>query len=84
LAGCLPRIALAAKQSGFRGRSYSSLWRWIGVNTTIFSIVNSELLKPLAFKNPSRLAIIWESSLKSRGTISPVSAADFIDWHDQT
>jgi putative ABC transport system permease protein len=56
----------------------------IGANTAIFSVVNSVLLKPLPFKDPNRLIIIWETDTKNRGTNSLVSSSDFIDWKDQT
>src|SRR6516165_9739800 len=69
---------------GFAATATLTLALGIGANTTIFSVVNSVLLKPLPFKDPKRLAIIWETSLKNRATFSPVSSADFIDWKDQT
>ncbi len=56
----------------------------IGANTAIFSVVNSVLLKPLPFKDPNRLVIIWETDTKNRATNSPVSSSDFIDWKDRT
>ena len=56
----------------------------IGANTAIFSVVNSVLLKPLPFKDPNRLVIIWENDTKNRATNSPVSLSDFVDWKDQT
>src|SRR5215831_15951428 len=72
------------RNPGFAGAATLTLALGIGANTAIFSVVNSMLLKPLPFKDPKRLAIIWETSLKKRATISPVSSADFIDWKGQT
>ncbi len=56
----------------------------IGANTAIFSVVNSVLLKPLPFKDPNRLVIIWETDTKNRATTSLISSLDFVDWKDQT
>ena len=72
------------RNPGFAAAATLTLALGIGANTAIFSIVNSMLLKPLPFKDPKSLAIIWETSLRNRATISPVSSADFIDWKGQT
>src|SRR5690242_21840254 len=55
----------------------------IGANTAIFTVVNSLLLTPLPYRNPDRLAILWESqSANPRGT-NVVSAANYLDWKDK-
>jgi putative ABC transport system permease protein len=56
----------------------------IGANTAIFSVVNSVLLKPLPFREPNRVVIIWETDTKNRATTSLICSLDFIDWKDQT
>ena len=55
----------------------------IGANTAVFSVVNTVLLKPLAFHDPDRivtLASLWRAS----GSHGPVSTPDFHDWHNQS
>ena len=50
----------------------------IGMATSVFSIVNALLLRPLPYRNAGRLAMIWSvSNNNSRG---PVSFDDFEDW----
>ena len=72
------------KNPGFAAVGTLTLALGIGANTAIFSVVNSALMKPLPFKDPNRLVIIWETSLKNRAQTSPISSADFIEWKDQT
>ena len=55
----------------------------IGANTAVFSVVNTVLLKPLAYHDPDRivtLASLWRED----GSHGQVSSPDFQDWHDQS
>jgi predicted permease len=52
-----------------------------GANTAIFSLVNSLVLKPLAYEEPGQLVQVWESP---RGTgRNPISPGVFLDWQSQ-
>jgi len=48
----------------------------------MFSVVNSILLRPLPYKDSDRLVVVWEKPPK--GMRNTVSAANFLDWREQT
>jgi len=58
------RIALRAfvKNPGFTLVAVLSLAIGIGANTSIFSVANALLLRPLPYKDASRLVILWNRS----------------------
>ncbi len=55
----------------------------IGANTAIFSVVNVVLLRPMQFKDPEHLVVVWQTQLSKGVQQERVSAADYKDWVDQ-
>src|SRR4030095_14491209 len=55
----------------------------IGVNTAIFSVVNSVLLRPLPFAEPERVVSVWERGLRAGLDRNELAPANFIDIRDQ-
>jgi putative ABC transport system permease protein len=55
----------------------------IGVNTAIFSAVDSILLRPLPLKDPERLVSIWEHSLRAGINRNEVAPANYFDLRNQ-
>ena len=56
----------------------------IGANTAIFSVINGVLLRRLPYKDPDRLAIIWNDYGDQGQSLPAVSPLDFKDYQRQT
>jgi predicted permease len=55
----------------------------IGLNTALFSFVNSLLLNPLPFPDANRLVIAWTRSAKISGDRLGVTPEEFAVWRNQ-
>ena len=55
----------------------------VGVNTAIFSIVDAKLIKPLPFRNPSELVVVWDTYLPQFSKLG-ISPAELTAWQPQT
>ncbi len=56
----------------------------IAANTTIFSVVNSVLLRPLPFREPARLVQLAEKNDKLNLPVFASSVLNFLDWREQS
>ena len=72
------------KSLGFALTTILTLALGIGATTSIFSLVNAVLLRPLPFPEPDRLTYLQHESRKG-GAIAPQSLSypDFFDWRSQ-
>ncbi len=55
----------------------------IGVATTLFSVVESQLWRSLPFPEAKRLVTVWERNLKQKWQQAPVSAPEFADYRQR-
>src|ERR1700687_4131687 len=76
-------LRMLAKSPGGTLVAVVALAFGIGANSAIFSVVDAVLLRPLRYKDPSRLVVIWETKL-SKGILQErVSPPDYRDWVEQ-
>lgn len=68
------------KRPGFSAVVVLTLALGIGANTAIFSIVHAVLLRPLPYKDPGRLAMLWQEDSAHGVEEGRVSLANFADW----
>jgi predicted permease len=69
---------------GFAAVVILTLGLAIGVNSTIFSVLNGVLLRPLDYAEPERLVVAWESNQSLSQDRAQVSSATYLDWRNQT
>ncbi len=55
----------------------------IAANTSIFSILNSWMLRPLPYANADRMVLVYEDDRNDADDIDPVAAANFFDWRER-
>ncbi len=73
-----------ARNPGFALVAMLTLALGIGANTTVFSVINNTLLKPLAFPGADRLVLVWETFGKGPDNWNIVSAPNFWDFERQS
>src|SRR5215471_18817612 len=68
------------KRPGFTAIAIIIMALGIGANTAIFSLVRAVLLRPLPFKNPDRLAMVWEDAAFIGFPKNTPAPANYADW----
>lgn len=69
---------------GFSSTAIMVMALGIGATASLFTIVRSVLLRPLPFRDPDKLVMLYEHFRQSKSPINQVSPADFRDWREQT
>jgi putative ABC transport system permease protein len=70
------------RSPGFTLVAVVSLSLGIGANTTIFSVANAVLYRPLPFNDPDRLVVVHEQNTKRESQRVPMLST-MIEWQEQ-
>ncbi|HJU65620.1 MAG TPA: ABC transporter permease, partial [Gemmatimonadaceae bacterium] len=80
------RYAIRAllKSPGFVAVAVLCMALGIGVNSTVFSVINSVFLRPFPFTDPDRLVALYEANLRRGDEIDGPSFQNIRDWQRLT
>src|SRR3954452_24433541 len=71
------------KQPAFTAIAIVTVALAIGANTAVYSLINALLIRPLPFKAPNELVLLWEKFAGQGLTQIPVSAPEYLDWEKE-
>src|SRR2546423_2055363 len=77
-------LRMLRKNPGFAAVAVLTLALGIGVNTAIFSIVESVLLRPLPFHDPDQLFAVWTIAKEQGADRAGTSMPEFEDYQSQS
>jgi putative ABC transport system permease protein len=80
------RLAIRSlrKSPGFLAVVVLSLAVGIGANSTIFSVIDTLLYRPLPYEHPEQLTAILEIQLAHPESMQPPPIAELLDWKKQS
>ncbi len=74
-------IRMLVRNPAFSAAAVITLALGIGANTAIFSVVHAVLLRPLPYREASRIVLVWQ--VEPQLSRAPVTVPDFLEWREQ-
>jgi len=73
------------RNAGFTAVTILTLALGIGANAGIFSVISAVLLRPVPFRDPDRVVLLFERGvLQKNNQPNVVSLANFLDWQKES
>ena len=72
------------KAPAFTLTAVTTLGLAIGANTAVLSLLNALLIRPLPYRSPNQLVLLWEQFPAQGLDRIPVSAPEYLDYEKQT
>src|SRR5262245_2486342 len=73
-------VRVLRKTPVFTAAALGTLALGIGANTTIFSLVQTMLLRPLPYQNPDEIVMVWEDRAAAGFPRSVPAPGNYQDW----
>jgi predicted permease len=73
-----------SRRPGFVATAVLTLGLGIGASTTVVSVVNGVLLRPLPYRGADRLVALFTHETRKGQKRNPTSPADFLEWKRQS
>jgi hypothetical protein len=71
------------RRPGFSIVAILTLGVGMGATTAMFSLIDSVLLKPLPFREPGRLTMVWEARPRLNAPRMEAAPLNYVDWQQQ-
>ncbi len=55
----------------------------IGATSAIFSVVRGVILKPLPYRDPDRIVVVWENNQRRNRPRNVIGSANFVEWRER-
>ncbi len=73
-------LRVLRKSPVFTGIAVATLALGIGGCTAIFSLVEAVILRPIGYRDPQQLVMVWEDQYRRGYHQNVVAMADYLDW----